>query len=84
MGDRLKQFREKAGLTQAELADRAGVKVASLQAWEQDRSDMLLGNAKSLASALSATLDELFGPAAVAPKEKPPKKRGRPRKPDQE
>jgi transcriptional regulator with XRE-family HTH domain len=33
--DRLQVFRQRAGLTQTELADRAGVPVGSLRAWEQ-------------------------------------------------
>jgi transcriptional regulator with XRE-family HTH domain len=36
-GQTLKQLREKAGLAQADLADRAGVSLRTVQSWEQGR-----------------------------------------------
>ena len=37
LGQMLKRFREEAGLTQAELAERAGVSLRTIQGWEIDR-----------------------------------------------
>ena len=37
-GDRVLGAREKAGMTQAQLSRRLGIKLATLQAWEEDRS----------------------------------------------
>jgi transcriptional regulator with XRE-family HTH domain len=36
-GQTLKQLREKAGLSQADLAARAGVRLPTVQSWEQGR-----------------------------------------------
>lgn len=38
-GDRMAGARELAGMTQAQLARRLGVKKATIVAWEEDRSD---------------------------------------------
>ena len=36
-GEMVQQFREKLGLTQTALADKAGVSLRSIQGWEQNR-----------------------------------------------
>ena len=38
-GDRMAGAREQAGMSQAQLARRLGVKKGTIVAWEEDRSD---------------------------------------------
>ena len=77
MGVRLQRLRKAAGLTQAELAERAGVPLRSLLNWEQDRRQPRLDAALGLARVLSVQVEELV--KGVAPRdERPPAKRGRP------
>ncbi|MGA0541481.1 helix-turn-helix domain-containing protein [Neotabrizicola sp. VNH66] len=71
-GDRLAGAREAAGLTQEELATRLGVRLTTLQAWEDDlaeprgnRLQMLAGMLNvSLAWLLTAEGDGVDGPDA--------------------
>ncbi|GIW81506.1 MAG: hypothetical protein KatS3mg105_3313 [Gemmatales bacterium] len=58
-GRKIKAARQAAGLSQSELAKKAGVPVDSLQNWEQDRRKPTLPNAIALAKALGLALDEL-------------------------
>lgn len=69
VGPRLRQLRIEAGLTQAQLADRAGVADATLSRIERNRLNPSLKLAGELARALGAKVDALF----EAP-EKPGKK----------
>lgn len=74
-GDRLAGAREAAGLTQEELAQRLGVRLATLQNWEEDlaeprgnRLQMLAGMLNvSLAWLLTAEGDGLADPNESAP-----------------
>jgi transcriptional regulator with XRE-family HTH domain len=59
MAQNLKRLRERAGLTQPQLAAVAGVPVGSLRCWEQATRMPLLYAAAKLAKALGVTLDEL-------------------------
>lgn len=61
MGQRLQELRDRAGLTQLALAERAGIPVSSLRNWEQGRVLPQLDAAWRLAKALCITLDELAG-----------------------
>lgn len=71
-GDRLAGAREAAGLTQEQLAQRLGVRLTTLQAWEDDlaeprgnRLQMLAGMLNvSLAWLLTAAGDGLTAPPA--------------------
>jgi transcriptional regulator with XRE-family HTH domain len=74
MGERIKDLRERAGLTQAALAKKAGVPLGSLRCWEYAQRQPLLGAAVKLADALNITLDELAGRSPPAP---PAAKRGK-------
>jgi transcriptional regulator with XRE-family HTH domain len=58
---RLKRLRERAGLSQPQLAQRAGVPLSTLRGWEQGRREPSLGAAAKLARAMGITLDELAG-----------------------
>lgn len=70
---RLRMLRERAGLSQSELAKAANVPTASLKNWEQGRREPLLSALVALADALKVTLDMLAGreslplPAGPAP-----------------
>lgn len=74
---RLKELRTKAGFTQPELAERAGVSKAVVANLEQARHKPTLDTAAKLARALGVTIDVLHQPASKRTK---PAKRGRPRK----
>jgi transcriptional regulator with XRE-family HTH domain len=71
MGSTLKALRERAGLTQAQLAQRAGVPLGSVRSYEQAVRTPLLDTAARLAVALGVSIDVLAGLAeAPAPKRK--------------
>jgi transcriptional regulator with XRE-family HTH domain len=78
MGEQFQRVREARGLTQAELAQRAGVRLRSLQEWEQGTRIPRFDRVIQLANGLGVTLDELAGrtpPPEPAPKN-PPRKKG--------
>jgi transcriptional regulator with XRE-family HTH domain len=76
-GERLKAARERAGLSQAGLAEASGVPVGNIRDYEQARREPLVGKAAKLARALGISLDLLAVEEAVPPEPQP---RGRPRK----
>ncbi|MFY0620119.1 MAG: helix-turn-helix transcriptional regulator [Pelagimonas sp.] len=55
-GDRLAGAREAAGMTQAVLAKRLGVKVKSLQSWENDLSEPRANRLSMLAGLLNVSM----------------------------
>lgn len=59
MGQRLKRLREAADMSQPDLARQAGVPLATLRNWEQDRGMPRLDNAVKIARALHISLDTL-------------------------
>jgi transcriptional regulator with XRE-family HTH domain len=61
MGERFQKVREAVGLTQAELARRAGVRLRSLQEWEQGTRIPRFDRAVQLARGLGVSLDVLAG-----------------------
>src|SRR5262245_24767287 len=79
-GERLRELREKAGLSQSGLAEAAGVPIDSVQNWEQGRIRPRIEALGKLARALGVTVDELLqeGGKTTGPADKPA--RGRPRK----
>jgi transcriptional regulator with XRE-family HTH domain len=70
--ERLKEFREKAGLTQAALAQATGLSLGVVRDYEQGRKEPALRSAFKLAGALGVSVEE-FRPEerAAAPKGKP-------------
>lgn len=60
VGPRLRQLRIEAGLTQAQLAERAGVADATLSRIERNRLNPSVRLAGALARALGAKMDALF------------------------
>jgi transcriptional regulator with XRE-family HTH domain len=77
--DRLRELREKAGLTQAQLAVKSGLHLSAVTRFEQGLREPSLATAQSLAAALGVTCDAFNQPAA---KPAPKKPRGRPKKAD--
>jgi transcriptional regulator with XRE-family HTH domain len=62
VGSRIKRAREQAGMTQAELAEKAGVKQARISLWESGkRQQMSLEHLRSIARALGVSADFLIG-----------------------
>ena len=68
MAQRLVELRQKAGLTQTELAAAIGVAVSNIAFWElkgtPPRGEVL----PALAKALAVSVDELLGAAPVKPR----------------
>jgi transcriptional regulator with XRE-family HTH domain len=59
-GDRLAGAREAAGLTQAELARRLGVKTKTMRAWEEDLAEPRANRLQMLAGLLNVSLGWLL------------------------
>jgi transcriptional regulator with XRE-family HTH domain len=76
------RLRRAAGLSQAALAQAAGVPAASLRNWEQDRRVPALDAAARVARALGVRLDDLAGGPGGEADEEPPAPRKRRRKGD--
>ncbi|MFD1158121.1 helix-turn-helix domain-containing protein [Roseovarius aestuarii] len=68
-GDRVAGAREQAGMTQADLSKRLGVKVKTLKSWEDDLSEPRANKLSMMAGLLNVSLSWLLtgegdGPAA--------------------
>jgi DNA-binding XRE family transcriptional regulator len=59
----LNRLREKAGLTQAALARRAGLSLRTVQSWEQGRRSPVSADFFKLVKALGVSADEFAGMA---------------------
>jgi transcriptional regulator with XRE-family HTH domain len=63
VGERLRQLRELAGLSQSELARRANVPQPTISSIERGRQqNITLEHARRIARALGVTIDMLAGP----------------------
>jgi len=56
-GERLRRLRDAAGLTQMQLAEKAGVPLTTLRNWEHDRREPLVSAAFKLAGALGVSCE---------------------------
>ena len=79
MGEKVKELRETAGLTQEELAYRMGVQRNTVWRWENNKANLRAENIQRLSSVLNVDTSELMPPETdqviqVAPKVEP--KRG--------
>ena len=59
-GQKIKFFRKKIGLTQAELADRISVNINTLAKWERTEQCPSVDNASTLAQALGVSINDFF------------------------
>jgi len=66
-GDRLVFARETIGLSQAQLANRLGVKVQTLRNWEEDRSEPRANKFQILAGLLNVSMGWLMSGIGEAP-----------------
>jgi transcriptional regulator with XRE-family HTH domain len=55
-GDRVSGAREAVGMTQADLARRLGVKLTTVQAWEDDRADPRANKLQMMAGVLGVSI----------------------------
>lgn len=61
IGQRIKTARKKAGLTQKELAIRAGTATGTIQQYEADKRQPRLGHLGRIAKAMDTTVYEMLG-----------------------
>ena len=66
-GDRVAGAREQAGMTQAELAKRLGVKLKTLKGWENDLSEPRANKLSMMAGMLNVSLLWLLSGEGDAP-----------------
>lgn len=59
MGEKLKQARQRAGLTQAELAQIMGCKQKDISRWEAGQIEPGVLTVKKMAQALNCSMDDL-------------------------
>ncbi|OJU38425.1 MAG: transcriptional regulator [Rhizobiales bacterium 68-8] len=69
MGGRMLRARDAAGLTIAELAARLGVRKATVQAWENDRSQPRANKMQMIAGLLNVSLSWLLHGIGAGPVE---------------
>lgn len=67
----LKAIRKASGLTQKEVAEKAGVSLGTYRTWEQGTSGMSLENAYIISSVLGCTPNDLCDWYATHPRERP-------------
>lgn len=67
VGRHVRLEREKAGLTQAQIADAAGMSARAVRELEAGRSNPTLATMVAIADVLSITLDELIIAARISP-----------------
>jgi len=73
-GDRMAAARDRLGLTQAQLAQRIGVKAQTIAAWEQDRAEPRANRLQMLAGMLNVPMVWLMtgaGDGLAAPDDEP-------------
>ena len=60
VGKNIARLRERAGMTQTQLADRLGLAQASIAQWENGTTEPRLGKLDAIAEALGCQIDELL------------------------
>ncbi len=61
MNLKLKELRKKAGMTQADLSEKAAIKLGTLRTWEQGTASMKLEDAIRICDAIGCTPNDLCG-----------------------
>lgn len=61
IGDRLKKFRETAGLQRKEAAEKIGVKTGTLAHWENDINEPNIEALTNLSKIYNVSIAEIFG-----------------------
>lgn len=67
----LKTIRKASGMTQKEVAEKAGVSLGTYRTWEQGTSGMSLENAYIISGVLGCTPNDLCDWYATHPRERP-------------
>lgn len=67
LGGRLSRAREASGVTTAQLARRLGIKTATLQSWESDRSEPRANRLATIAGVLNISMAWLIHGVGDAP-----------------
>lgn len=67
----LKQVRERSGMTQQQVANAIGIKVATYRTWEQGSVKLTLENAYIISDVLGCTPNDLCDWYATHPRERP-------------
>jgi transcriptional regulator with XRE-family HTH domain len=80
-GIRLKRLREAAGLTQQDLADRAGMHRFGVAKLERDERQPSWATVQALAKSLGLTCSSFEGTVEPPSGDKPARPKGRPKKP---
>ena len=62
--EKIKFFREKAGMSQRELAVAVGISQAAVAQWETGAAQPALDNLRKVAGIFGVTVDELLKPEA--------------------
>lgn len=65
IGDKVRELREKAGITQEELADRMGVQRNTVWRWENQKANLRAENIQRLSSVLNVDTSELMLPETI-------------------
>ena len=68
-GDRVVGARENSNMTQEQLSRRLGIKLATLQAWEEDRSEPRANKLQMLSGMLNVSLPWLLSGQGIGPDE---------------
>ncbi len=68
IGNNIKNFRMKKGMTQKDLAEHLNVTFQAVSRWENDSVEPSIDMLKSLTEVLECSLDDLFGNQTVPPK----------------
>lgn len=61
IGDNIKKYRLKRGLTQAQLGGKLGCSEKTISSWEVGRTEPNIGNIEELSSALNCRKSDLIG-----------------------
>lgn len=61
IGDRLKKFREMAGLQRKEAAEKIGVKTGTLSHWENDINEPNIEALTNLSKIYNVSISDIFG-----------------------